>query len=247
MTRTPATRPNEIEDPTVPPENPRPRALIVHAHPEPDSFCTAQMHAAAAALRDSGHRVDVVDLYALGFDPVLDIAEFPTASRPFKPQAEQASAWAGGTLAHDIAAQLDLLLAADLLVLSFPVWWFALPAVLKGWVDRVFVSGGVFGGGLGLFQDAAMHGRRAIVLATTGGSEASFTEGGRFGDLDRFLYPIHRGIFEFVGFQVFEPVVTFSPAREDPSDRAAALTHVDSAFRRIRDRAAAPAGAARPR
>ncbi|RIX28653.1 NAD(P)H-dependent oxidoreductase [Amnibacterium setariae] len=231
----------------MPTEDPRPRALIVHAHPEPDSFCTAQMHAAAAALRDSGHRVDVVDLYALGFDPVLDITEFPAARRPLKPQAEQASAWAAGTLAPDVAPQLDLLLAADLLVLSFPVWWFALPAVLKGWVDRVFVSGGVFGGELGLFQDAAMHGRRAIVLATTGGSETSFTEGGRFGDLDRFLYPIHRGIFEFVGFEVLEPVVTFGPARDDANGRANALADVHSAFRAILDRPTAPAGAARPR
>ncbi|MDJ0466670.1 NAD(P)H-dependent oxidoreductase [Streptomyces sp. H27-C3] len=68
--------------------------------------------------------------------------EFAPVEGHFKPQAEQMRAVKSGTLDAAVKAHLDRLLAADLLVLSFPMWWFSLPAVLKGWVDRVFVMGG---------------------------------------------------------------------------------------------------------
>ncbi|GAB1332524.1 NAD(P)H-dependent oxidoreductase [Streptomyces sennicomposti] len=203
-----------------------PTALIVHAHPEPHSFSTAQMTAAARTLSDAGYRVEVVDLYAEGWAPALGRDEFAPVDGPFKPQAEQMRAVADGTLDATVRAHLDRLLAADLLVLSFPLWWFSLPAVLKGWIDRVFVMGGVFGGQHGLFEEAALAGRRAMLLVTTGGSRESFQPGGMFGAMDDFLFHIHRGMLEFVGFRVLDPVITYGPARLTEQQRAAALEAV---------------------
>ncbi|MFD5538625.1 NAD(P)H-dependent oxidoreductase [Streptomyces sp. NPDC127079] len=203
-----------------------PIALIVHAHPEPRSFSAAQMATAAQALRDGGYRVDVLDLYADAWAPVLAREEFAPADGPFKPQAEQMRAVKDGTLDAAVRAHLDRLLAADLLVLSFPMWWFSLPAILKGWVDRVFVMGGVFGGDHGLFGDAALAGKRAMLLITTGGPSESFRPGGAFGSMDDFLFHIHRGMLEFVGYQVLDPVVTYGPARMSDQERAAALEAV---------------------
>ncbi|MDQ0777564.1 NAD(P)H dehydrogenase (quinone) [Streptomyces aurantiacus] len=203
-----------------------PLALIVHAHPEPHSFSTAQMNTAAQALRDAGYRVDVLDLYSDAWAPVLAREEFAPVEGHFKPQAEQQRAVEDGTLDAAVKAHLDRLLAADLLVLSFPMWWFSLPSILKGWVDRVFVMGGVFGGDHGLFDDAALAGKRAMLLFTTGGSSESFRPGGAFGSLDDFLFHIHRGMLEFVGFQVLDPVVTYGPARMTPQERTAALNAV---------------------
>jgi NAD(P)H dehydrogenase (quinone) len=214
-------------------------ALIVHAHPEPQSFSTAQMAAAARSLGEAGYRVDVLDLYADGWAPVLAREEFAPVEGPFKPQAEQLRAVREGTLDAAIRAHLDRLLAADLLVLSFPMWWFSLPAVLKGWVDRVFVMGGVFGGDHGLFGDAALAGKRAMLLFTTGGSGESFRPGGAFGPMDDFLFHIHRGMLEFVGYQVLEPVITYGPARMTDQERAAALDAVRESVARV----AADAGA----
>jgi NAD(P)H dehydrogenase (quinone) len=208
-------------------------ALIVHAHPERDSFATAQMRVAEAALRSRGYDVTTLDLYAEGWAPTLDRAEFGAFQGPFKPQREQARAFADGTLAEDVRADLDALLAADLLVLSFPLWWFSLPAVLKGWVDRVFVMGAVFGGELGLFDGAALAGRRAMLLLTTGGPAEAFAPGGAFGDLDAFLFHVHRGMLEFVGYRVLEPVVTFGPAHLDDARRSDALGAVRDAFEAI--------------
>jgi NAD(P)H dehydrogenase (quinone) len=214
-------------------------ALIVHAHPEPQSFSTAQMAAAARSLGEAGYRVDVLDLYADGWAPVLAREEFAPVEGPFKPQAEQLRAVREETLDAAVRAHLDRLLAADLLVLSFPMWWFSLPAVLKGWVDRVFVMGGVFGGDHGLFGDATLAGKRAMLLFTTGGSGESFRPGGAFGPMDDFLFHIHRGMLEFVGYQVLEPVITYGPARMTDQERAAALDAVRESVARV----AADAGA----
>ncbi|WP_328371009.1 NAD(P)H-dependent oxidoreductase [Streptomyces sp. NBC_00457] len=203
-----------------------PTALIVHAHPEPHSFSTAQMATTAQALRDTGYRVDILDLYADAWAPALAREEFGPVEGLFKPQAEQQRAVREGTLDAAVKAHLDRLLAADLLVLSFPLWWFSLPAILKGWVDRVFVMGAVFGGDHGLFGDAALAGKRAMLLFTTGGSSESFRPGGAFGAMDDFLFHIHRGMLEFVGYEVLAPVITYGPARMSDQERSVALERV---------------------
>jgi NAD(P)H dehydrogenase (quinone) len=203
-----------------------PTALIVHAHPEPQSFNSAQMATAAQALRDAGYQVDILDLYSEAWAPVLGREEFEPVTGYFKPQAEQRRALAEGTLDAVAKDHLDRLLSADLLVLSFPMWWFSLPAILKGWVDRVFMNGAVFGGGYGVFGDAALTGRRAMLLFTTGGSREKFQPGGAYGPMDDFLFHIHRGMLEFVGYQVLDPVITYGPARLTDEERVAALDAV---------------------
>ena len=218
----------------------KPTALIVHAHPEPNSFSNAQMRSARSSLQDQGYNVKTIYLYENGWSPVLDHSEFPSASTYFKPQAEQMAAANAGTLAPDVRADLDALLDADLLVLSFPLWWFSLPAILKGWIDRVFVMGAVFGGDHGLFDQAALAGHKAVLLITTGGSPDSFGEGSRFGVLDTHLFHIHFGMLRFVGYDVLEPIVTYGPAHLDADNRKAALFAIHDAFERIATRATLP-------
>jgi NAD(P)H dehydrogenase (quinone) len=119
------------------------KVLIVHAHPEPQSFNAALTRAAAAALRDTGHEVTVSDLYADQFDPVAgrhDFQETANSDR-FHYQSEQAHAAANRSFAPDIAREQTRLLSADLLVLQFPLWWGAPPAILKGWLERVASTG----------------------------------------------------------------------------------------------------------
>jgi NAD(P)H dehydrogenase (quinone) len=224
---------------------PRRTALVVHAHPEPASFSTAQMRVAVRALESTGHRVEVLDLYELGFKAVLDRQDFPDADAYFKPQAEQIKAFAAGSLPADVAEHLHALQRAELLVLSFPMWWFSLPAILKGWVDRVFVMGALFGGPRGLFDQAAMSGRRAVLLVSTGGSAESFRNvDGGFGATNDLLLHVHHGMLRFVGYDVLEPVVTYGPAHLDASRRDHALEHVRDAFAQLDDRpSVAPIGA----
>ncbi|MET3927211.1 NAD(P)H-dependent oxidoreductase [Devosia sp. 2618] len=101
------------------------RALVVLAHPLKDSLCAHLAHVAIDALRARGATVDVLDLYAEGFSPVLTADERRLHYSTPAPEP-------------DVAALQARLAAADTLVLVFPTWWFSLPAILKGWFDRVW-------------------------------------------------------------------------------------------------------------
>lgn len=208
-----------------------PHALIVHAHPEPNSFCTAQMHEALRALQAQGYSVEVSDLYAMRWHAELGRADFAHQPDPyFKPQAEQLKAVQGSTFAPDVAAELEKLRRADLLVFSFPLWWFSVPALLKGWVDRVFAMGAAYGGGVGTFATGPFRGKRALLLFTTGGPPQAYGAAGRNGELETLVFHIQHGMFYFVGFTVLAPVVSYAPARQSDEQRAAMLEEIRKAF-----------------
>ena len=199
--------------------------LIVHAHPEARSFASALKDAAAAELRSLGHEVRVTDLYAMGFDPRLTRADFLETADPayFKPQREQLHASEHDSFAPDVQAQLDDLAWAQLVIFTFPLWWFSLPAILKGWVDRVFVMGRVYGGGK-VHETGGMRGKRAMLCLTTGGPGESYSSRGRNGALDALLSHVQWGMLHFAGFDVLAPFVVWGPARASSEDLAATLT-----------------------
>ncbi|MCP5367557.1 MAG: NAD(P)H-dependent oxidoreductase [Hyphomicrobiales bacterium] len=210
--------------------------LVVYAHPEPKSFNGAMRDLAVRVLGGMGHDVNVSDLYALDFKATADAEDFGTLANPdfFKVQAEQSAAAARGMdFAPDIRHQLDLLLAADLLILQFPLWWFGLPAILKGWVDRVFAAGVTYGGDVGWFSKGRFRGRRAMVAMTTGGGADSFAADGLSGALDVVLWPIQNGMLNFVGFDVLPPYIAYSPARVDAAARAALLADYEARLRAV--------------
>ncbi|TIU61547.1 MAG: flavodoxin family protein, partial [Mesorhizobium sp.] len=81
-------------------------------------------------------------LYAIGFNPISDRRNFTTIrdANYYRQQSEEANAAAHDGFAPDIQAEMGKLFWCDALILQFPLWWFGLPAILKGWVDRVFAS-----------------------------------------------------------------------------------------------------------
>jgi len=107
------------------------RVLVIYAHPLADSFAAALHQGVLAALRIGGHEVDDCDLYALGFDPVLSAAERASYNTP-NPDLSA------------VASHVARLQAAEALVLCFPTWWYGMPAILKGYFDRVWAQGVAF-------------------------------------------------------------------------------------------------------
>lgn len=182
------------------------RALIVYAHPEPTSFNAALRDTAIKVLSNAGYQVEVSDLYAMNFKAVLDRADFLTVkdSERFNVTLEQRHALAQDGLVPDIAAELAKLQRADLVIFQFPLWWFGLPAILKGWIDRVFVSGAVYGRSA-LYERGKLKGKRAMVSLTTGGPAESFGAEALNGDILDILAPLHRGVFAFTGMTVMPP------------------------------------------
>uniref|UniRef100_A0A8D2JA19 NAD(P)H dehydrogenase [quinone] 1 n=1 Tax=Varanus komodoensis TaxID=61221 RepID=A0A8D2JA19_VARKO len=139
-------------------------ALIVLAHPERASFNHAMKAAAAEALQKAGWVVAVSDLYAMKFNPVLsrqDITGSPKDSQNFNYSAEAGLAWKEGRLSSDIVEEQDKLKAADLVIFQFPIQWCGLPAILKGWFDRILTGGFAYSYSAmhdqGPFQSGTLH------------------------------------------------------------------------------------------
>ncbi|WP_431821464.1 NAD(P)H-dependent oxidoreductase [Burkholderia sp. F1] len=220
-------------------------ALILVAHPEPRSFNAHLAGAAAATWLEQGHASTVVDLYAEGFD--AREAPWHHADRHdparFDAQREQRHHWQRGSLAPEIRQHLDMLQAADALILQFPLWWFGAPAILKGWMDRVFVYGGLYDSRR-RHERGVMRGRRALLSVTTGSSATACSPDGREGDTRLLLWPLMYAL-HYVGFDVLEPHLIHD-VRDDPDSaaarrRVAALRERVDAYRaRVRDWSAWP-------
>jgi putative NADPH-quinone reductase len=102
---------------------------VVLAHPNPDSFAHELARRATVGLRAGGHDVELVDLHAIGFRAAMSTAE--------------REAYHGDSPILDplVRAQADLVRSVDALVFVYPTWWSGLPAILKGWLERVLVPG----------------------------------------------------------------------------------------------------------
>jgi len=184
------------------------QVLLVYAHPEPASFNGALRDLAIATLTEAGHSVTVSDLYAQGFNPVAGPADVTARKNPreFNLGMEQMHAVQNRTLAGDVQLELDKLLAADLLLLQFPMWWFSVPAILKGWIDRVFVFGAAYDFGR-TWDKGVFAGKRAMLAFTASAPEAAFYPDGRSGDMERVLWPIHAGVLALCGYSVLPPFI----------------------------------------
>jgi NAD(P)H dehydrogenase (quinone) len=124
-------------------------ALIVYAHPEPASFNTALKDAAVEAIVVAGHQVEVSDLYGERFNPVAGRHDFTTVADParFHYQAEQILAAQQDGFSDEIKREHARVNQADVIILQFPLWWGAPPAILKGWFERVLAYGFAYADG----------------------------------------------------------------------------------------------------
>ncbi|MGE8144359.1 NAD(P)H-dependent oxidoreductase [Pseudomonas frederiksbergensis] len=184
--------------------------LILHAHPEPQSFTSALRDQAVGTLQAQGHEVQVSDLYAMHWNPVASAEDFSDRDNPdyLVYALEQRLGVKTKSLAPDIQQELDKLLWADLLILNFPIYWFSMPAILKGWIDRVLVSGVCYGGKR-FYDQGGLAGKKALVSVTLGGREHMFGEDAIHGPLEDMLRPLLRGTLAYVGLDVLPPFVAW--------------------------------------
>ena len=200
------------------------KAFIVYWHPEPKSFNHAMFITAQQALMDSGWEVKTSDLYEMAFNPVSSRANFRSVKDPdfLKLQIEEMHATDVHGFSDDIEIEMEKTEWCDLMIWQFPLWWFSVPAVFKGWVDRVFAMGRVYGGGR-VYDTGSFKGKRALLSLTTGGPAGAYTKEGFNGDIHGILKPIHRGMLEFVGFAVLEPQIVYAPVRMSNEERGREL------------------------
>lgn len=210
--------------------------LLVHVHPEPKSFNGALTRTAVEGLTRAGHSVVVSDLYAMRFDPVSDRRNFTTVKNAaqFNQQEEELHATAHDGFAPEIEAELRKVEACDLMIWQFPFWWYGVPAMMKGWVDRVLAFGRTYAVGrshaTGIFR-----GKRALLSLTTGADEASYRKGARNGDIHAMLRSVQRGVLAYAGFDVLTPHIVWTPEDMSAEQRAAALATWAARLEQIAD------------
>ncbi|NUP87978.1 MAG: NAD(P)H-dependent oxidoreductase [Burkholderiaceae bacterium] len=198
--------------------------LLVYAHPEPRSLNGSLKDFAIERLERAGHAVQVSDLYAMKWKPALD-ADDDTARQPgarFDPSLDSRKALENGTQSADIAHEQDKLRWADAVILQFPLWWFSMPAILKGWMERVYACGFAYGVGEhsdthwgDRYGEGTLAGKRAMLMVTAGGWASHYGPRGINGPIDDILFPIQHGILYYPGFDVLPPHVIYRTSRID--------------------------------
>ncbi|MFH7812501.1 MULTISPECIES: NAD(P)H-dependent oxidoreductase [Acetobacter] len=198
--------------------------LIVFAHPERHSLNGALLDVAVTTLQAQGHAVQVSDLYAMHWKASIDRADFPDipANERLRVSSASSREFAEGGLTDDVTAEQDKLRWADTVIFQFPLWWFAMPAILKGWVDRVYACGFAYGVGEhndrrwgDRYGEGTMTGKRAMLIVTAGGWPEHYSARGINGPIDDLLFPINHGILFYPGFTVLPPFVAYRVDRLD--------------------------------
>ncbi|WP_067475918.1 NAD(P)H-dependent oxidoreductase [Nocardia amamiensis] len=191
------------------------KVLIVYAHPRPDSLTGALKDVAVQQLRADGHEVRITDLYAMGWKAAANTDDFGAVEESNFMLAS-GEAYHNGTLSPDIRAEQEKLLWADTVVLHFPLWWFGLPAILKGWVDRVLTCGFAYGAGgkaMPRYGAGVLAGRRAMLVVGIGGKRPSYSDRGINGPVEDLLFPIHHGVLYYTGMDVLPPFLVHDTIR----------------------------------
>jgi NAD(P)H dehydrogenase (quinone) len=110
----------------------------------------------------------------------------------------------------------------DIMIWQFPLWWLGMPAMMKGWVDRVFARRRTYGHS-DYHSEGVFSGKRAMISTTTGVAEGAYRKDGPSGDISGLLRPVHHGVLKFTGYSVLAPHVVYSPIRMTEQERCDAL------------------------
>jgi NAD(P)H dehydrogenase (quinone) len=200
------------------------KIFIVHAHPEPQSFCSAMKDAAVETFQSLGHEVQVSDLYQMKWNPVASGDDFEFRSQPdyLVYALEQRESYKSGQLSSDIQAEIEKLKWCDLLIFNFPMYWFSVPAIMKGWIDRVFISGLCYGGKR-FYDQGGLKGKKGLLAFTLGGREYMFGEDKIHGEMQTMLRPLLRGSMAYVGLTVLPPFIGWHVPYISDEDRQSLL------------------------
>jgi NAD(P)H dehydrogenase (quinone) len=200
----------------------------VYAHPEISSVTRQLAATTTGHLGNLGHTVQVSDLYGMKWKAAFDDADFLDRVDPQRLNyiSESGHAYVSGTQTADVTEEQRKLLEADALVLHFPLWWFGMPAILKGWFDRIFAYGFAYGyrdaGNRYRYGEGGLAGKRALICVSVGGPSVDYGPRGINGPLDQLLFPLTHGTLFFAGMTVLPIFAVYGTVQADPDALATA-------------------------
>lgn len=189
--------------------------LIIYAHPSAKSFNHAIREVIEAGLKASNHAFAVRDLYEIGFDPALKAEELESGEAPV-----------------DVRQEQDYIRSADVLVFVYPLWWSGMPAILKGYIDRVFSCGFAWSMEQNAFT-GLLKGKQAVIVNTMATSRDDLVD---MGLLECMTKTIDEGIFDFCGIEVVEHKYLCAVLDASAEERARMLKEVGEMISRVTGR-----------
>ncbi|WP_028778836.1 NAD(P)H-dependent oxidoreductase [Shimazuella kribbensis] len=188
--------------------------LIVYAHPQTESFNHAILETTVKTLEKKGHQVNVRNLYDLDFQPVLRQSELESIRR-------------GETL-EDVKQEQEYITQADSIILIYPIWWTGLPAILKGYIDRVFAYGFAYSyEGNGIKQHLTE--KKGIIINTHGTPKEIYDQ---MSMTEALKLTSSTGIFEFTGIEPMEHLL-FGSIPDEELEMKKNLHTVENSLHRI--------------
>ncbi len=159
--------------------------LIVYAHPNHKSFNHAIVNTIVQKLQSKNEEVEVRDLYKLSFNPVLTLEEMTDLQE--------------NRIADDVKTEQELISQSDTLIFIYPIWWTSMPAIIKGYFDRVFSYGFAYSANEQGEIEGLLQGKKAIIINTHGTPNEHYDASGMTEALSKTT---DTGIFEFSGIKV---------------------------------------------
>jgi NAD(P)H dehydrogenase (quinone) len=176
--------------------------LIILAHPGATSFNAQWAKASADACTG---KVLWSDLNAMGFDPVERAEHYGMSGNEFDPLRTQSEAADRGELPSDVMAEIEKIRAADRIIFHFPLWWFAPPAIIKGWTERCLTHGAMHRSNA-RFDSGLCKGKDVLFCVTTGASAIESGADGKEGDTNMHLWPLAYTL-RYCGFTIKQPLL----------------------------------------
>ncbi len=192
------------------------KILIVFAHPEPTSLTRTMVNTSIEKFEQLGYEVMLSDLYGMKWKAVYDEHDFPQRVNGDRLSFihESGNAYATQNQTADVLAEQQKLLAADAVIFQFPLWWYSMPAILKGWIERVYAFGFAYGYKNGTnqfrFGEGILKGKRALVSVYAGGPQADYSPRGINGPIEQLLFPLTHGALFYPGMEVLPTHVIYS-------------------------------------
>ena len=193
------------------------KVLVVYAHPNPKSLNHAILETLKEGLSRAGHETDVVDLYGLGFNPVLSGNELAGLME--------------GKTVKEVRDHQEKVSCADALVLIHPIWWTGAPAILKGWIDRVLCLGFAycFDEKTGMLK-GLLKNRKVLIINTAGASEKDAAASGMTEAVRKIEAEM---VFQHCGIQDVKHLVFYNVPRSDDATRKGYLEKVKQAAKAL--------------
>lgn len=194
--------------------------FILHYFDDVNSFNHRLFLKECDFFKQMGFNLAVAELTHDNFNPVSGRDNFKNCSNEefFCQKKEERIASAKGNFHPDIDREIKKLENCDFLLWQFPLRNFSLPAVLKGYVDKHFALGRIYGG-INIYENGFFRGKRSLLSVVSEEDEEYFRPGGINGDIYEILNPIHRGILQYIGFDVLSDQIFFAPDEKLPAEQ----------------------------